>query len=114
MTTKNRTKVKTNSRESWKHCVPEKAKEVLSRENKDGTVSVLHLDNEDYVFSIDGVAIDVWAMINGKTSLEDIQNSLEEKYSPPPKQLVHDLKKFIKELAKKKLIISESKKLDRV
>jgi len=89
---------------NWAKWVPKKAKEVLSRQNPDGTVSVLHLDNEDNVFSIDGIAIEVWTMINGRTSLKTIQTILEEKYSAPSKQITRDLKSFMGQLSKEKLL----------
>ena len=68
---------------------------------KDGIL--LDLKSGDY-FEVDEIALAIWKMLNGKSSLEKIASKLAKKYGAPEKTIQKDLAEFISELKKKKLL----------
>jgi hypothetical protein len=84
--------------------VPKKAQEILARKNFDGTVAIMHLENDEHFFTIDGIAADAWKLIDGKTSLSKIRAQLVKKHKPPLDRLAKDLRVLIKTLQKEKLL----------
>jgi hypothetical protein len=98
------TKRKALRSETWLGQVPSRSSKVLSRKNLDSTISLMHLDNEDYILSVYGVAAEVWTLINGKNSIEAIRSKILKKYRANPSQLNQDLRSFVRSLSKEKLI----------
>lgn len=43
-------------------------KDVVSRQNRDGTIILLKMDNSDKFFKIDGVAAEIWKSITSENS----------------------------------------------
>ena len=78
--------------------------DVLARKNADGTVAVMRLDNDECFFTIDGIAADVWLLIDGKSTLSSIKERLIKKHSVPVQRFEKDFANFIKQLKKEKLI----------
>ncbi len=77
---------------------------ALSRQNPDGSVSVMHLENETYMLKIDGIAAEVWQLIDGKTPLSSICEKLIEKHEAPEKLLKADLRRFVAHLERENLL----------
>jgi hypothetical protein len=84
--------------------VPQKAQEILARKNFDGTVAIMHLENDEHFFTIDGIAADAWKLIDGKSTLSKIRAQLVKKHKPPLDRITKDLKILIKTLQKEKLL----------
>lgn len=83
---------------------PARSKDTIVRTNMDGSISVVHLKDDDSFFSIVGLATEIWKRIDGKTSLADIKKSVVKKYSPPTELFEKDTKSFISNLEKENLI----------
>lgn len=63
-------------------------------------------DDINCVYSLNGVASDVWSLINGKRSLTDIKTCILKKYDEPAVEIEKELNKFFKELSDIRAIIS--------
>lgn len=85
-------------------CVPTRPLEVLARKNLDGTVAIMRLDNDEYFYTLNGIAAEAWALIDGKTELGEIQRKLIEKFNPPMSRFQKDMAKLIADLKKEKLL----------
>ena len=85
-----------------------KAPDILQKENKDGSVTVLNVLDEDYYFIIDAIAAEFWKMVDGKKSVSDIKKALINKHRPPPQAFERGLKACIKKLEKHQLIFKEN------
>ena len=81
-----------------------KEKNTLSRKNSDGTVAIMNLNNDQYFFTLDGIAAELWMRIDNKSTLEKISAELIKKYSPPLPKFHRDVTKLIQGLRKEKLI----------
>ena len=84
--------------------IPKRAADVLSRDNADGTVAIMKLDNDRFFFTLSDMAAEVWKRMNGKTPLEVIKKELVKKFSPPETRFNRDVEKLLKDLKKEKLI----------
>jgi hypothetical protein len=80
-------------------------KDVLTRKNGDGSVAVMRLDNDEYFFTCDGLAAEIWNAIDGRSSIEAIQVKLQKKYSPPQARFKKDLTNLIRKLKKERLVL---------
>jgi coenzyme PQQ biosynthesis protein PqqD len=69
---------------------------------------LLDLKTGDY-FEVDEVALAIWKMLDGKRSVEQITGKLARLYNAPQSTLEKDVKNFVGELKKRKLI--ETRKL---
>lgn len=85
--------------------VLQKSPSTLARKNADGNWSILHIETDDFFYTIDGIAGQVWEMIDGKLSVEEIGERLEKKLKLPPK-FKKDLEKLVKDLLKEQLVIA--------
>jgi|GEM_PF-900177 len=83
---------------------PKHAKDVLFRKNVDGTVAIMKLDRDDYFFTLDGIASEIWLQFDGKKSLSNIKASIIEEFSPPVSRFEKDLEKLLSQLKKEGLI----------
>ena len=79
--------------------------EVISRKNPDGSVSIMHFDNERYFFSITGIAAEFWSLLDGKRTIPNLQERLAKKHKVAPEKLSHPVQKLIRELTKEKLVV---------
>lgn len=91
--------------------VYEKNKDVVTRDI-DGELFLLPLirtrDEINALFTLSGAAPEIWEMIDGKRSLEDIKDELVGEYGIPPETIEKDLEGFIKD-AKEINIIKKAK-----
>ena len=84
--------------------VPKKVGNLVSRTNEDGTVAVMSLELDDSIYSIDGVAAEVWDLIDGKRSIDQICRILLRKHSVSEERLRKDAGKLITSLRAARLI----------
>ncbi len=68
-----------------------------------GEAVILNLDN-GYYYSLNKVGTRIWEAIDKQRSLNEILNSLNEKYPLPERQLKNDLLELVKDLEKEKMI----------
>lgn len=85
--------------------IPKTATDIISRKNIDGTVSVLRIDNDQYFFNITGLAVELWLLINGRLTVQEIEEKMKKRHKElPPGRFHKDVLFFIKSLKKEKLI----------
>ncbi len=84
--------------------VPTLQESIISRVNADHTVSVVNLDLDDTSYSIDGIAGEIFAAIDGKRSIGAIKKRIMKKHQPPAKQFEKDFIQFVQELKSENLI----------
>ncbi len=84
--------------------IPIQSKEVLWKKNFDGSIAILKLDETDFYFSLDGIAAEVWAHMDGKKPIAEISAKLIKKYSPPFAKFQADVAKLLDTLVKEQLI----------
>lgn len=64
---------------------------------------LLDLKTGDY-FELDEIALAIWKMLDGKTSLAHVASKLAQTYDAPEKTVEKDVVRFVSELRKRKLI----------
>jgi coenzyme PQQ biosynthesis protein PqqD len=64
---------------------------------------LLNLKTGDY-FELDEVALAIWKMLDGKTSLANVAGRLTQSYAASKKVVEGDVIRFVSELRKRKLI----------
>jgi hypothetical protein len=84
--------------------VPVRNRDALFRKNPDGTLAILRLDNDEYYYTINGLAAEVWLMIDGKSSVEAISKKIVAKHSVPLARFQNDVHKLLQSLVKERLI----------
>ena len=85
--------------------IPSIRREVLWRKNKDGTVAVMKIDDDQYFYQIDGLAAQIWLQIDSKKSIAKIKDIMVNKFKLPPGKFKKDLWVFFQELQKEQLVL---------
>lgn len=85
--------------------IPSIRREVLWRKNKDGTIAVMKIDDDQYFYQIDGLAAKIWLQIDNKKSIAKIKDIMVKKLKPPPGKFKKDLLVFFQELQKEQLVL---------
>lgn len=85
--------------------VPRVPTDVISRRDTAGNITIMRLDDEEDFFTLDGIAAEMWTLVDGKQSLESIREKLIKKFTPPESLFDRDLTKMLGELAQEKLIL---------
>ena len=85
------------------HLLPLEAHVVISndiviRENKDGTVIAMKMDDSDLFYKIDGVAAEVFKNLRKNIDLKTSVENLSKKHSVPMSTLHNDVSAFLKKL----------------
>lgn len=78
--------------------------DLVARNNDDGTIVVMRMDESNLFFKIDGVAAEVWKGINANKGLQDIFNEIKSSYDVTDEQLQSDMEKFLSDLKCRDLI----------
>jgi hypothetical protein len=78
--------------------------DVISRNNQDGTVILMRMDDGNSFFKINGIAAVVWKEMQSSKSIEEIQKTILENYNTNESQVKSDVEKFVSDLAAKGLI----------
>jgi hypothetical protein len=90
---------------SWADQVPKVSKEVLSNRNLfDKSITVMHLNDQDFFFRIDGVASTIWIEIDGQRSVAEIISKVAKRHALSSEEIIRPCKKFFKDLVDNKLI----------
>ncbi len=61
-------------------------------------------DIDDELFSVNETGKVIWDRLDGKTSLDQVVQQLAEQYSVSPGEMEHDVRGFIGELLRRKMI----------
>lgn len=70
--------------------------EIVFRTNKDGTIVVMKMDDDEVFYKIDGVAAEIWQKIAEKQSnLGMIANTLAGQYEVPAERIIDDAQEFL-------------------
>ena len=83
----------------------EAVKDIVCRQNQDGTVVLMKLDESDVFFKIDGIAAQVWNELSTHQSIKQINEKFAAKYPEHRANLEKDIRTFVGELLKRKLVI---------
>lgn len=80
------------------------AEEIVSRNNKDGTVIVMKLDDSNFFFKIDGVAALVWTELANNKQIDQIKEEILSDYNISKEVLDKDIDNLLSDLTSKNLI----------
>jgi len=80
--------------------------DLVARNNDDGTIVIMRMDESSLFFKIDGVAADIWKGLNKNQSLKEIFAEVKSQYDVEDDQLLSDLSTFIGDLESRELINS--------
>jgi hypothetical protein len=78
--------------------------DLVARNNDDGTIVVMRMDESNVFFKIDGVAALIWKGLNGQKPLKDIFVDLKTTFDVEESVLLNDLETFLTDLKSKDLI----------
>ena len=79
--------------------IPKVGRAVAVRKVRGHDYSVMPPTAMDYFYLIDGIAAEVWGMIDGKKNWSKIVSAIQESHtSVPEAQLLADIEKFVQEL----------------
>lgn len=78
--------------------------EIVTRNNKDGTVVLMRMDDSEVFYKINGVAAQVWKEIEAGKTPEAIIPELVEEYDCTEEQLKGDTEKFLVNLLEKEIL----------
>lgn len=80
------------------NCIEIKA-EVVFRSNKDGTIVVMKMDDDDMFYKINGVAAEMWQKFNSaKLNLGQIAEDLSKNYSVSAEKIIADSQLFLNKI----------------
>lgn len=78
---------------------------VVFRTNKDGTIVVMKMNDDDIFFKINGVAAEMWQRFaDKKTNLGEVANELSESYSVPSEKIMTDAQTFLGKILELELV----------
>lgn len=78
--------------------------DLVARNNDDGTIVVMRMDESNLFFKIDGVAAEVWKGLNANKGLQEIFDEIKGSYDVTDDQLKGDMEKFLNDLKGRDLI----------
>ncbi|MBI3555998.1 MAG: PqqD family protein [Deltaproteobacteria bacterium] len=81
-----------------------KSPEVLSRKTQDQALHVLHLSQYDVYYSIEGVALELWTMIDGKKTPDNLVKTLQRKHPAHAAKVPAKVKTWLTQFKKHGLI----------
>jgi hypothetical protein len=78
--------------------------EVVSRNNQDGTVVLMKMDDSEIFYKIEGVAAEVWKEINSGKKLLDIKTQILCDFDVDKDILENDISTFVNDLIDKNIV----------
>ncbi len=78
--------------------------DLVARNNDDGTIVVMRMDESNLFFKIEGVAAEVWKGLNKNQNLKQIFADIKSNYDVDDTQLLGDIEGFINDLKGRDLI----------
>lgn len=64
----------------------------------------MRTDNDQYFYTLEGVAAEAWSLVDGKLSLGEIKSRLISKHQAPAAQFSKDLGRLFGDLAQDNLL----------
>lgn len=83
---------------------PKRSADILFRRNEKNEVLVMHLEELEAYFCIDGMAADMWELIDGKRSTTEIVGILAKRHEQEESYIASEAKKLLSDLRKLKLL----------
>lgn len=81
-----------------------KSSEILSRANADGSIAIIRVDSDKNFYSLDGIAANVWQLLDGKKSLQKIKINLSQSHKVDLDAISRDTNALVKKLLTHNLI----------
>lgn len=81
---------------------------IVFRRNKDGSVLLTQLNNDNKFYKINGVAADLWVSLDGSKNLGSIMQELLDSYDVDASLLYKDAETCLKELIKLEFVTKEN------
>lgn len=78
--------------------------ETMTRNNQDGSVVVMKLDESNSFFKINGVAASIWKQLNENVSLSEAYQNILNEFHVAEEKLSDDIDALLETLKKKDLI----------
>jgi hypothetical protein len=79
--------------------------EIVFRTNKDGTIVVMKMDDDEVFYKIDGVAAEIWQKISSKeANLGSIASTLSEEYEVSAQKIIEDAQPFLEKVTSLNLL----------
>lgn len=78
--------------------------DVVSRDNQDGTVIVMKMDEGNSFFKLTNISADIWRELTQKKDLNQIFNEVMNSYDVSEEVLRQDIEKLMKGLVERRLL----------
>lgn len=75
------------------------SEEIVVRENRDGTVIVMKMDDTDLFYKINGAAADIFKDLRNDIEIKDTISKTAQKYNIDQSRVHSDLSDFLRKLA---------------
>ncbi len=82
----------------------EVCEDVVSRDNQDGTVIVMKMDEGNTFFKLTNISADIWRELTQKKGLNQIFNGVLENYDVTEEVLRQDVEHLMKGLLQRRLV----------
>lgn len=83
---------------------PKRHEDTLYRREEDNSIVIMQMTNADSYFTLKGLSCEIWELIDGRNTLEGIQDTIKNKYPVPNMRFKRDLKQLFDRLEKESLI----------
>lgn len=80
------------------------ATDIVSRNNTDGTVVIMKMDDSNNFFKINGVSAEIWSGLSGQKSLKTIASDILNNYDISDEVVTKDITSVVHTLLEKNLI----------
>ncbi len=84
----------------------EKCEDVVSRKNANDVIVLMKMDDSSSFFKINGVAAQVWDLLNEGMSIKEVLDRLVNEYDVTRDQLYTDIKALVNTLIEKELALT--------
>ena len=78
--------------------------DLVARNNEDGTIVVMKMDESNQFFKIEGVATHVWKGLNENRNLKQIFADIKSEFDVEDDQLLSDVESFVNDLQGRDLV----------
>lgn len=82
-------------------------KDVIHTKLANGEVVLLHFGSEEY-FSLNETGSRIWALLDGKTTLQEIGREIESRYDVSEEQALRSVAELAEQLIAQKLVTVEN------
>lgn len=79
--------------------------EIVSRENSDGTVIIMKMDEGDDFYKMNGIAAIVYKSLESNQPIEEICNNILDTYEVTPEVVYKDIDSLLTELHKVGILV---------